>query len=349
MSTNGTLCHDLLTEKTIPKLSFNPKADYGVWKDKVKEKFIELFGIDVIKENACEPEFIIEERVDKEGYEQIRFSFFSEVGARVPCYLLVPSSLKKGEKLPVMITLQGHNKMGFASSIGRTLCHETLSYDLGNGQFAIQAVKNGYIALAIEQRGMGERKAFNTFERRVMLGDGTCYYEAMTALSLGRTLLGERIHDVSRAIDMLSNFECCDLDKIGITGNSGGGTASFYCACYDERIKLSAPSCAFCDYKGSILQFYHCSCNYVPCAYRYFDMQDLTCLIAPRNLLVVAGEHDTAFLIDGVKRAFATAQKVFEKAGVKDNCKLVVHGNGHYWDDKVMWTEIKNLTNKLGW
>ena len=66
-------------------------------------------------------------------------------------------------------------------------------------------------------------------------------------------------------------------------------------------------------------------------------------------MLVVAGEHDTAFLIDGVKRAYATAQKIFEKAGVKDNCNLVVHGHGHYWDEKVMWEEIKKVTDKLGW
>lgn len=349
MIINGVQCHDLLTQKHQPKLSFNPDCDYQTWQAQIKEKFIELFGIDIIKENSCEPQFTIEEREQKDGYEQIRFSFYSEVGAYVPCYLLVPSTLKKGEKAPVMIVLQGHNQMGFASSIGRTLCHETLAYDLGNGQFAIQAVKSGYIALAIEQRGMGERKAHNTFDRRVILGDGTCYYEAMTALPFGRTLLGERCHDVSRAIDMLSNFDCCDLDKIGITGNSGGGTASYYCACYDERIKLSAPSCAFCDYKGSILKFYHCSCNYVPSSYRYFDMQDLACLIAPRNLLIFAGEHDTAFLIDGVKRAYATAQKIFEKAGVKDNCNLVVHDRGHNWMEEIVWREIKKVTDKLGW
>ena len=45
---------------------------------------------------------------------------------------------------------------------------------------------------------------------------------------------GERMWDVSKAIDALAEFPKCDTDKIFITGNSGGGTMSFYAACYDE-------------------------------------------------------------------------------------------------------------------
>ena len=347
MAYNGAICHDELVKSTNQKLGFDKCVDYNEWRAQVKDKFIELFGIDVIKENVCDPEFKIEEEVQMDGYKQIRFSFFSEVGAYVPCYLLVPDN-RKG-KLPVVITLQGHNQQGFHSSIGNILCHETLDYDTGRGQFAIQAVKTGYIALAIEQRGMGERKAVNTFERRVSLSNGGCYYEAMTALTLGRTLLGERCHDISTAIDMLSHFDCCDTDKIAITGNSGGGTMSYYAACYDERIKVSMPSCAFCDYPGSILKFYHCSCNYVPNAYRYFDMQDLSCLIAPRNLVIVAGKYDTAFRIEGVRRGYETVKKVFETAGVPDNCKLVETEKGHWWCVDVIWKEMKEITDKLGW
>ena len=55
------------------------------------------------------------------------------------------------------------------------------------------------------------------------------------------------------AIDALVMFPQCDTDKILITGNSGGGTMSFYAACFDERIKLSVPSCAFCSYEDSIM------------------------------------------------------------------------------------------------
>ena len=238
--------------------------------------------------------------------------------------------------------LQGHNEQGFYSSIGKALCHETLDYDTGRGMFAVQAVKQGYIALAIEQRGMGSRSALNTIERRVSLNPkGNCYYEATTALMLGRTIIGERCWDISRAIDLLVNFPQCDLENIIITGNSGGGTASFYATCVDERISVCAPSCSFCPYPESVLKFYHCSCNYIPQAYRWFDMQDLACLIAPRKLIIVAGKYDTAFLIEGVKRGYETIKRIYEKVDAKENCRLVETNKGHFWCEDIVWSAIK--------
>ena len=349
MSYNGVKCHDELVKKQQPKLSFDASAEYNAWKQSIKEKYIELLGLDVIAQNTCEPQFTIEEEVQKEGYKQIRFSFYSEVGAQVPCYLLIPDNVK--EKTPVAVVLQGHNKMGFSSSVGRVLNHDTLDYDTGNGMFAVQAVEAGFIALAVEMRGRGEVAATNSIERRVHLGvEAGCYYETMTGLTLGRTILGERVWDISKAIDMIEqHFDCCDTQKVVITGNSGGGTASYYTGCFDERIKICAPSCGFCSYPESILKFYHCSCNYIPFAYRYFDMQDLSCLIAPRKLTVVAGKNDTAFLIGGVKTACETVDKIYEKAGAKGQSKLVVTKFGHYWHAQTMWEEIVKDATDLGW
>jgi hypothetical protein len=257
--------------------------------------------------------------------------------------------MKAGEKRPVVITLQGHSESGVHASIGDAICHERLDYDRGRGMFAVQSVKEGYVTVAIEQRGMGERKAVNTLVRRVSYPEGElCYYEAMTAITLGRTLIGERCWDTSKTIDLLENFPECDLDKIVITGNSGGGTASYYAACYDERIKISVPSCAFCTYGDSILKYFHCSCNYLPSAHKYFDMQDLACLIAPRRLAIVSGKYDTAFKIEGVLRGFETVKKIYEAAGAKGNASLTETETGHFWSVDVIWPLIKEELKKLG-
>jgi len=171
----------------------------------------------------------------------------------------------------------------------------------------------------------------------------------MTALLLGRTILGERIWDVMKAIDLLPNFNQLDTDKIVITGNSGGGTMSFYAACMDERIKISAPSCAFCSYVESLIYKFHCPCNFIPGAFKWFEMQDLSCLIAPRNLIVIAGELDTIFKIDGVKEGMKTVEKVFAKEGVPENCKLVVTPKAHWWCQDLVWPAINEVATKLGW
>ena len=347
MQPNGLTCHDLLVEKMVPSMSFNNRKNYAKWKKDVREKFIEVTGLDAIALNACEFQMEIDSEEQKEGYKQIRFSFYSEVGAVVTCYLLVPDLGK--EKYPVVITLQGHSS-GFHNSIGVVKYDEDKPYQ-PRGQFAVQAVKEGYVALAIEQRGMGERAAQNGPARRVHLGErGTCYYEAVTASLMGRTIIGERCWDVSKAIDVLEqNFPVCDTDKIVITGNSGGGTASYYAAAYDERIKICMPSSAFCPFKESILKFYHCSCNYIPGMYKYLDMQDVSCLIAPRNLVIMTGILDPSFLITGVQRGYETVKAVYKKEKAEDKCKLIVTEKGHWWNVDVVWPELKKLMEKLGW
>ena len=344
----GVDCHDILTKSMRPELAFSELKDYGAWREDVKSKFNELLGMKRIEANACPLEYEIVEEKEMDGYFQQRIEFESEYGATVCFYLLTPSDMEPGEKRPVVITLQGHAESGVHASIGDAICHERLDYDRGRGMFAVQSVREGYVTVAIEQRGMGERKAVNTLVRRVSYPEGElCYYEATTAMTLGRTLLGERCWDTSKTIDLLANFPQCDLDKIVITGNSGGGTASYYCACYDERIKISVPSCAFCTYDESILKFYHCACNYIPSALCYFDMQDLACLIAPRRLAIIAGEYDTGFKVEGVRRGYETVEKIYTAAGVPENSKLTVTEKGHWWCEDVVWPLIKEELKKL--
>ena len=75
-------------------------------------------------------------------------------------------------------------------------------------------------------------------------------------------------------------------------------------------------------------------------------MQDLTCLIAPRKLAIIAGKYDTAFLIDGVKRGYETVKEIYGKIGVGDNCSLTVTEKGHWWCEDIVWAEIEKIMNK---
>lgn len=337
----GEPCHDLLVKKIGQSLAFDPAREYSTWKKEIKDKLYELTGLYEIEQNAApDPALCIESEEKKEGHTKIRFSFASEIGTRVPCYLLIPDTGKK--KYPVAITLQGHST-GFHNSVGEIKFEKDNDYQ-PRGQFGLQAVENGYISLCIEQRGMGERRPTAPSRKT-----GFCTYTAMTALLLGRTILGERMFDVRRAIDLLDRFDACDTEKIFITGNSGGGTMTYYATCYDERIKFCAPSCAFCPYETSILDIYHCTCNYIPNAYRYFEMQDLACLIAPRPIAVIAGREDDIFPIEGVRKGYKTLSSIYAAAGAPDACRLVETPKNHWWCVDIVWETINAEVKKLGW
>ncbi len=339
---NGDLCHQTLFNKITPKLSFDKEKDYFSWKKQVKDKLNELLGMENIYANsATDIDFNLESEEQKDGYTQIRFTFQSEIDAVVPCYLLLPNTGKNS--YPLAITLQGHSS-GFHNSIGEPKFEGDFDY-VKRGNFGVQAVKNGFAALCIEQRAMGERMTTRHEWEKYL-----CLYPAMVSLQLGRTTIGERCFDVSKVIDVVKErFGVVDTDKILITGNSGGGTTAFYASCLDERIKICAPSCSFCSYEKSIFAKRHCACNYIPAASLWFEMYDLSTLVAPRDFIIIAGELDSIFNIEGVKTGVEKAKEIFEKENAKDKVELVVTPKGHYWCTDLVWDSIMKRAVSLGW
>lgn len=337
---HGDLCHETLRDAVKQKLAFNPDEDFSAQRKVAKEKLVELLGMDdIIANKSADAEFVVEETVKRDGYTRTRFSFKSETDSTVPCYLLIPDGGK--EKYPLAITMQGHSS-GFHNSIGIAKSEHDEEY-IKRGDFAVQAVKRGFAALAIEQRCMGER-----ITTRHGWGH-MCEFPSLNAMLLGRTTIGERIFDISCAIDQMVNFKQVDASKILITGNSGGGTISFYAACLEDRISFAIPSCAFCSYKTSIMDIYHCACNYIPGIYKWFEMHDVAIVAAPKKITFIAGKEDAIFPIGGVRDSFGVVKKIYEKAGAPDNCKLVETPKGHWWCQDIVWEEIEKGTKELGW
>ena len=163
----------------------------------------------------------------------------------------------------------------------------------------------------------------------------------------GRTAIGERVWDISRLIDVVeSHFtQYIDPAKIICLGNSGGGTATFYAACMDERISLAVPSCAVCTYEDSIMAMHHCACNYIPSIRRYFEMGDLGCLIAPRKYVQVNGKEDKIFPIFGAEATFQNIKLAYAQAGKEDRCRMVVGSAGHQFYPDESWPIIHELMN----
>ena len=142
-----------------------------------------------------------------------------------------------------------------------------------------------------------------------------CHDATMHALMLGRTLLGERVFDVDRGLDYLETRDDVDQSRVGIMGNSGGGTTSLFSAAVLPRLRYAMPSCYFCTFRDSLMSIYHCADNYVPGLLQYAEMADVMGLFAPRPVVLVAERHDNIFPIGATRRAFADLQEVYAAAG----------------------------------
>lgn len=266
------------------------------------------------------------------SYIRRRVSFAVEPGSRACGWLLVPGGLEG--PAPAMICLQGHTSGGHISA-GMERVEGDAERIAGERDFAVQAVRRGYVALALEQRCFGERmdgrepSVRGHYDFDDFCTDERCRHQAMVALLLGRTLVGERVHDTRCALDFLSALPEVDAGRIFCMGNSGGGTVSFYAACMDERISGIMVSCAFCTYGSSIVRVDHCCDNYLPGALKLFEMPDLAALVAPRPFVVVSGREDPIFPREGVFEAMATARRIYGHFGASPRIAHVEGDGGH--------------------
>lgn len=327
--------HLRLMQEIQPDSRWQTGEDAAAWQVRARERLRELLGLPLTASTAhFRPEWT---REDDPRWIEHRFLVDTEPDVSVPCHLVLPRAAQG--KLPLVICLQGHGT-GMHISLGRTK-HPGDEADFdGDRDFACQAVARGFAALTLEQRGFGECGACPD-------GQPDCRQIAMQALLLGRTLIGERCWDVSRAIDVVAaHFPMIDMERILLMGNSGGGTTTLYAAALDERITAAMPSCALCGYMASIGARQHCWCNYVPRVMCHFDMGDVAALIAPRPLVAVNGATDTDFPVDSAREQVGIAARVYAALDAPGMLRHVVGAQGHRFYAAQAWPVFDELT---GW
>lgn len=267
--------------------------------------------------------------------------FRSEPYSDVPAYVCLPKAVEP--PYTFMICLQGHST-GMHNSIGVDREDETKTIKVtGDRDFAIGCMKRGIAALCIEQRSFGERRE----QKQEQVSPHGCHDAVMHSLMLGKTLIGERVYDVDRGIDYLASRGDADMKRIGVMGNSGGGTISVFSAALLPRIAFAMPSCYFCTFRDSILSIYHCADNYIPGLLKYAEMSDVLGLFAPKPVVVVAGKKDTIFPIEATQKAFRKLKKIYAACGAGNRCHLVVGKEGHRFYAEEAWPVLLKELAKL--
>ena len=323
--------YDLL-KGTEPSMSYDGSIPRDEWKSRAKAKLTELLGLPL---GECECKAEMEYSKVCDGYTEHRFSVQTEPGYYVPCHLRIPSGV--GKPIPLTLCLSGHGGgMHVALGVAKNEKDEAALSSWHHRAMAPRSNKEGRAALVIEARNFGEAS---------LTGYGTsCTEAAKIALLMGRTVIGERVWDAMRILDAVgSAFTEIDMSNIVCTGNSGGGTATYYLACLDERITVAAPSCSICTYEDSIAAMPHCLCNHIPGIRKYFEMGDLAGLIAPRKLVIAAGMTDDIFPIDGTKRCFEKIKFIYGSAGAEESCALVIGDGGHLNYADLIWAKIHGM------
>jgi len=260
--------------------------------------------------------------VSKKGFRIEKIILESMPNLFVTACIFIPDGLQG--RGPAILNLIGHTDIAFRAP----------SYQ----QLILNLVKKGFVVLAVDPIGQGERlQYFDSAAKRSVVGGPTTehsYFGKQCWLN-GSSAARYFTWDAIRAIDYLVSRPEVDPNRIGVTGISGGGTQTSYVAAMDDRVLAAAPACYICGLQRLFESIgpQDAEQNLNGGVANGLDHADLLEVRAPKPTLVVATTRDF-FSIQGARETVNEARRAFDALGGKDHLDMVEDDHGHGYTAK---------------
>ena len=256
-------------------------------------------------------------QLEREKFTVEKIIFESHPGFYVTGCLFVPK--ERQDPAPAIIYCSGHSDNGFRSE--------------GYQRSIINFVEKGFIVFAFDPIGQGERLQYmdETTGGSKIGGPTTEHsYAGIQTLLTGSSISDYFIWDGVRVIDFLETRKEVDMNRIGITGRSGGGTQTALIAAYDERIHAAAPECYITTFKRLLQSIGPQDAEQNPymSIKKGMDIPDLLHMRSPKPTLIVTTTHDF-FSQQGARETFEELKKSYNALGVADNIQFTEDMGGH--------------------
>ena len=308
-------------------------------RERLKKIFIESIGGLPEVKTPLKP--VITGKIEKKKYLIEKVIFESQPKHYVTSNLYLPKKINN--KAPAVLFVCGHALEAKSAPIYQKVC--------------IDLVENGFVVLAIDPPGQGERmQYYNNIKKTTDVRWGTVEhsYAGFQCILSGAGIARYFIWDGMRGIDYLLSRPEVDGERIGVTGNSGGGTQTAYLTFLDERIKCSMP----CSYITSRIDYmktgqaHDAEQNVFGIIKNGINYDDFVTGIAPRPVQIGANAFDF-FCIEGTLRTFEKAKKVYSLYGEEKKIRMVVSNTTHQYSDvlrqaAVNWFKLHLKKEKQG-
>ena len=285
------------------------------YQKRLKEEFIARIG-GFPERNPLNAQVV--GKLDRKGYRVEKIVFESQPEHYVTAALFLPDPERFPPPYPGVAVPCGHSNDGKACDLYATYC--------------ALAATNGLAAMIFDPVDQGERHQWRDASGRFPLACCAGHNViGVGSILLGRNTARFEIWDGMRTIDYLQSREDVDAERIGCSGNSGGGTQTAYLMALDERIRAAAPSCYICGLFGRLLKqngALDAEQNIFGQLALGMDHADYCMMRAPRPTLLLTATHDF-FNIDDAWATFRTAKRLYGRLGYADRMSLVETDQKH--------------------
>ena len=282
-------------------------ADFEKMRPGLHQQYMDMLGLWPLPEKT-DLKATITGTAEEPGVRIEKLHYQSRPGLYVTANLYVPNPAKG--PYPAIIYSIGHYNGGRDG-------HKTAVSDHG-----LWFASHGYVCLI-----------YDTIE----LGEVTCTHHGTYSEkrwwwhSNGFTPAGVECWNAIRGIDYLQSRPEVDKDRIGATGISGGGAATFWISAADDRVKATAPVSGMADltwYVGDDGVNGHCDCMFLYNNYRW-NWTTIAGLIAPRPFLFVNSDNDRIFPMVANDRVINRLERLYSKFGESDKVDAMVSVGDH--------------------
>ena len=259
--------------------------------------------------------------VQRPRYRIENVIFHSRPNFPVTANLYLPQQVKG--PCPGVIGTCGHSLLGKAAAAYQSFCQSL--------------AQQGFVVLIYDPISQGERKQY-VAERHPL---------APTSLCAEHNMLGNRMQlmgdwfgtwcawDGIRALDYLLTRPEVDPTRIGVTGNSGGGTLAAYLNALDDRFTMAAPSCFVTTYVRNIENELPQDSEQIPPGFLAagLDMADFFIAQAPRPTLLL-GQRNDFFDSRGLEETYEEVRRVYALLGAENRVALYIGPDEHGYHRK---------------
>jgi cephalosporin-C deacetylase-like acetyl esterase len=255
----------------------------------------------------------------RDGYRVEKLIFESRPRFYVTADLYVPTS--GHAPFPAVLGVAGHSDASKAEPL----------YQRG----WISLAKRGYLVLAFDPPGQGERSEYFDAElgrSRVGIGTPEHTNAGLQCILTGASLAQYVVWDGIRAVDYLLTRKDVDPKRLAVAGNSGGGMQSAYLAALEPRLAAAAPSCFLTSSEKlwTDLGPQDAEQNIVGSLAAGLDIKDFALTFAPRPFQFLTATRDF-FPIAGAHEAFAEASRIYEIMGHPERVNFFEYDDTHGW------------------
>lgn len=290
-------------------------------RDRIREHFIQAIGgLDIEKTDL---NIKYTGTIERDNYIIKKVIYQSIPRFYVTANLYIPKDIK--EKVPAILFACGHWESAKSAPEYQKVC--------------IELVNNGFIVLAVDPIGQGERmQYYDKFLKRTFVRWGTMEhsYAGLQCTLIGANIARYFIWDLIRAIDLLESLLEVDKERIGITGNSGGGTQTSYMMLVEPRLKVAVP-CTYITSREEYMktgQAHDNEQNIYKAISIGLNYDDFITSFAPKPVMIGAVDSDF-FCIEGTIKSYERAKAVYKLYGKEENIKLHIAKGTHSYNDEL--------------